>query len=167
MYAFRNLLGWLTLICIFILVAKKLFYWQLLQFFCILEFNGIFWIDVNLHVSCQITFLMAIVAVFCISEFIGISWIDVNLHISCQMAFLLAFVAVVCISEFIGIFYIDVNLHSNCQKTLILEIIAFLNFRIYMYFFCGHTFHDIVTSRLKEWDPQTWKRVPEHLESLQ
>ena len=85
-------------------------------------------------------FLLAFVAVVCISEFIGISWIDVNLHISCQMAFLLAFVAVVCISEFIGIFYIDVNLHSSRQKALILEIIAFLNFGIYMYFFCGH-FH--------------------------
>ena len=72
--------------------------------FCISEFIGIFWIDVNLHFSCQMTFLLAFVAVVCISEFIGISWIDVNLHISCQMALLLAFVAVVCISEFIGIF---------------------------------------------------------------
>ena len=57
--------------------------------FGISEFIGIFWIDVNLHFSCQMAFLLAFVAVVCISEFIGIFYIDVNLHSSCQKALIL------------------------------------------------------------------------------
>ena len=47
----------------------------------------------NLHISCQMAFLLAFVAVVCISEFIGIFYIDVNLHSSCQMALILEIIA--------------------------------------------------------------------------
>jgi len=51
---------------------------------CLSEFIGMLNVDVNLHSSCQKTFLLAIIAVVCISEFIGMLNNDVNLHSDCQ-----------------------------------------------------------------------------------
>ena len=86
MYAFRNLLGWLTLIWIFILVAKRL---AIVAFRNLMGYFGLMWI----FILVAKWFLLAFVALVCISEFIGIFYVNVNLHFSCQKALKLEIIA--------------------------------------------------------------------------